>query len=513
MSRRDSCGEEVLFNPLQFYVQLLLSKKDYDKFAKLESASASQRASDSQLVLTQWSQTQHATNMSALDDEDDGGAVESLQDRIQGCGLGGFDSKMYRVRRKEHKKRRLGTLTLRLARAAATPSDSEEITGDFCVAMAMYKLVQPASRPQYVWLHSLTNQPTKSVSVKMDTNSAAVLDASQIHTSVEFAGTPNDMIMCFDSNYLIGYHIWSAGGQQTHLIPMTAAQMRLLKSGAVPARRAPAADGALSDDSSPALAGLDGEEGAAEEALDPSSGLATPYIDLLYFIDASALHEDMQFKESLFLFPDENTITGSTSAFRSLLKQMSTKGVVGVGRMLRGVSEQRLVALLPRAETIDTDGYLEKAGGLEVIHLPFTQEVRTGAIASAEFASNDADVRSLHSAAEDLVKSLTFGPSFRYSDLESPGLQYFYATLQAIALAEDHCDWEASRDDMLLPDKDSFAAHEDRLVAFVGAAGLPSCSDGSDVVKSTVRNITILYFTSMCINLISTASSSHVSAH
>jgi hypothetical protein len=130
--------------------------------------------------------------MSALDDEDDGGAAESLQDRVQGCGLGGFDSKMYRVRRKEHKKRRLGTLTLRLARAAAAPSgdsaDTQQVPGDFCVAMAMYKMVQPASRPQYVWLHSVTNQPTKSVSVKMDANSAAVLDASQIRTSVEFPG-------------------------------------------------------------------------------------------------------------------------------------------------------------------------------------------------------------------------------------------------------------------------------------------------------------------------------------
>lgn len=275
------------------------------------------------------------------------------------------------------------------------------------------------------------------------------------------------------------------GASQSYSIPMTASQMRLLKSGAVPARRSPAADGPLDEGGAPSS----GEEGAvAEEVLDPSSGLSMPYIDLLYFTNASALPEDMQLKESLFLFPDDTTITGSTCAFRSLLKQMSAKGVIGVGRMLRGVSEQRLVALLPLAETIDSDGYLERAGGMEVIYLPFTQEIRAGTASAASFAE-DVDSSSALAAAEDLVKSLKFGPSFRYTDLESPGLQYFYANLQAIALAEDRCDWDAARDDMLLPDKDSFAAHEDKLLAFMATAGLPSCSDGSDVVKATVSTI------------------------
>ena len=51
------------------------------------------------------------------------------------------------------------------------------------------------------------------------------------------------------------------------------------------------------------------------------------------------------------------------------------------------------------------------------------------------------------------MKAMQFDLSFRYTDMQSPAIQKFYYMLQAIALAEDKCDWNPELDDMLTPGK------------------------------------------------------------
>jgi hypothetical protein len=155
-SARGSVGEQH-FDPERFYMKMLQSAE------QLKRAAAGSVASTD------------------IEDEDDDEA-ESLRERVQGCGLNGFDVRQYRVRRKEYRKRRLGSIQLYLC-------GDERSGSGFAISMAMYKLILPAKRPSYVWLHSLTNMPTKSVTIMLDNSTAAPLDELQITTYIEYNGT------------------------------------------------------------------------------------------------------------------------------------------------------------------------------------------------------------------------------------------------------------------------------------------------------------------------------------
>lgn len=211
--------------------------------------------------------------------------------------------------------------------------------------------------------------------------------------------------------------------------------------------------------------------------------ITTPFIKLLYFIPKSSFNDDLQLKDSMFLFPDDTTITGSVSFFRCLMRQMVDKSLLAVGRMLRGASgEARLVVLYPTDEKTDSEGYLEEPGGLYVITVPFIQEIRNVTEATANLSSENESAAT--KSALMLVQSLQFGSTFKYTDLESPGIQYFYSMLQALALAAEKCEWNPVVDDMLLPDPESLQVHEGVIKNFENATGL--CDEEEDSAKKTV---------------------------
>lgn len=214
--------------------------------------------------------------------------------------------------------------------------------------------------------------------------------------------------------------------------------------------------------------------------------VATPFINLLYCIPQSALKPDMQLKDSSFLFPDDSTIVGSMSLFRCLLRQLVDKGLIAIGHMLRTAGgEARLVALYPCDEKKDAEGYMELPGGLYVIPLPFVQDIRN---VTEEHNAAVEIAESAVTSALDLVGGMQFGSSFRYTDLESPGIQYFYSMLQAIALNDEHCEWRAEGDDMLQPDAESLRVHESRILAFSVATGL-----GDDTGESESKPKVVYY--------------------
>ena len=83
------------FDAERFYVETLLTEKEYKAWRAAKNAEA-------------------ATSDGFIGD--DGEEIMSLCDRIQTCGCNGFSAKDYKMRRREHRKRRLGTLTLNLHR-------------------------------------------------------------------------------------------------------------------------------------------------------------------------------------------------------------------------------------------------------------------------------------------------------------------------------------------------------------------------------------------------------------
>lgn len=213
-----------------------------------------------------------------------------------------------------------------------------------------------------------------------------------------------------------------------------------------------------------------------------AAALPTPYLKLLYFVPLSVLTSDLQLKDSMFLFPDDATVSGSMSLFRCFLRQLLDKKLVAIAKMQRTAGgEARLVALYPRDEETDADGYMEQPGGLYMITLPFIQEIRNVADSSLSDVvikdEGEASVEPVTSSAVSLVQALQFNPSFRYTDLESPGVQYFYSMLQAIALAEEKCEWDPETDDMLQPDSRSLSAQDAYLKAFASVTGIDEEAD------------------------------------
>jgi hypothetical protein len=146
------------FDVDKFYVELLLSEEEYKKHKA--GASSSQ------------------VKIEPVDDQDD--TSMTLLDRIQSADMNGFDSRQYRLRRKENKKRRLGTLMFYLGDESKQPR--------YAIAMGMYKTIQAAKKPQYTWLYSHSNMPTSLVTVLMDNSTAAVLDDLQITTYMDYNG-------------------------------------------------------------------------------------------------------------------------------------------------------------------------------------------------------------------------------------------------------------------------------------------------------------------------------------
>lgn len=90
------------FNPDLFYVEVLLGEKEYKNWKAIRGDGSNTNASLSQSYADSFT-------------EEDSEEMLSLRDRIQASGYDGFDAKEYRMRRKEHKKRRLGTVTLNLS--------------------------------------------------------------------------------------------------------------------------------------------------------------------------------------------------------------------------------------------------------------------------------------------------------------------------------------------------------------------------------------------------------------
>jgi hypothetical protein len=93
-------------------------------------------------------------------------------------------------------------------------------------------------------------------------------------------------------------------------------------------------------------------------------------------------------------------------------------------------SAPRLVALVPHLE----DG--EWAGGMDVVTLPYANEVRAAPIDSTSMPvlSNE-----LIDVTEKFVDAFQLDEDFRYVDLENPSIQHVYSVLQAFALNEVLC--------------------------------------------------------------------------
>jgi ATP-dependent DNA helicase 2 subunit 1 len=220
-------------------------------------------------------------------------------------------------------------------------------------------------------------------------------------------------------------------------------------------------------------------------------------LELMGFKPMATLQPCHNVKNPAFIYPDEQLVKGSTVAFKALLQEMHLQQKYAVARLVfRKTGVPRFVALLPQMEQVDEGGFQTTPPGMNLIHLPFADEVslfsnfvrllnlcvnnllihawqirqiKTGT------AQPHADTE-LVKAATQIVRALRL-PSFEPDNFVNPALQVLlfsrhsllllmpthnvfsqrhYRVLEALALHEQ-LSGDASADDRLQPDVDGFA--------------------------------------------------------
>jgi ATP-dependent DNA helicase 2 subunit 1 len=134
---------------------------------------------------------------------------------------------------------------------------------------------------------------------------------------------------------------------------------------------------------------------------------------LVGFKPLSALKLYHQIRTSLAVGPDDSLFEGSTVALGALTSQMRDLGKFAVAKLVYSRHKFRMVALIPTNK-----------GGLDMIFLPFANDIRRLCLENSDIAIDDEvqDAKALVSASGDL-ESL---------NLPDPGLAKFIEVVRAL---------------------------------------------------------------------------------
>lgn len=136
---------------------------------QVKTIKASQDLSNSRIELSLWHMNragkdfqteQFYTKLLRAGDRDPGDDIEDyIENRMKGAGYDGFDMMMANVRKKVHRKRKLGSLMFTLGGGGSEATT--EATAEVQIALQMYKTISITKRPYHTWLYMNTNEPLK----------------------------------------------------------------------------------------------------------------------------------------------------------------------------------------------------------------------------------------------------------------------------------------------------------------------------------------------------------------
>ncbi|KAJ4466240.1 SPOC like C-terminal domain-containing protein [Lentinula aciculospora] len=154
-----------------------------------------------------------------------------------------------------------------------------------------------------------------------------------------------------------------------------------------------------------------------------------PGLKLLGFKPRNTLKFEDNVKHSLFIYPEENTYTGSKRTFSALLKSMAKKKVIGLARgVLRQNSTPTIYAVLPQEE----DANEMEPAGFHIIPLPFADDIRSAPIEEGYIASDN-----LKDKARAWINKTTIKSGYVPDSYPNPALAYHYEQLEASAFREE----------------------------------------------------------------------------
>ena len=181
-----------------------------------------------------------------------------------------------------------------------------------------------------------------------------------------------------------------------------------------------------------------------------------PGLKLMGFKDKSRLKDYVNIRPSYFLYPDDESIRGSATAFHALITSMQRKDKIGIGRIIaRAGTVPRFVAMLPSFDP----------AGLHLVFMAYADDMRTPTTVIEERDPEPAGDQEVTSAAA-LVRELHI-KEVDLSAYPNPSIQHFYANLEALALEQGQAPEVV---DALEPDLAGFQAKEPFLKAFFALA-------------------------------------------
>ncbi|KAF5345659.1 hypothetical protein D9757_014209 [Collybiopsis confluens] len=155
-----------------------------------------------------------------------------------------------------------------------------------------------------------------------------------------------------------------------------------------------------------------------------------PGFKLLGFKPRKELKFEDNVKHSLFIYPDENTYSGSKRTFTALLKSMAKKKVIALALgLVRRNATPTIYAVLPQEE----DREEMEPGGFHIIPMPFADDIRSAPVEEGFIASDE-----LKDAARQWINKMTIKSGYVPDSYPNPALAYHYEQLEASAFQEPY---------------------------------------------------------------------------
>lgn len=156
-------------------------------------------------------------------------------------------------------------------------------------------------------------------------------------------------------------------------------------------------------------------------------------------------------ESTYFVYPNDEKVVGSVEAFAGLHAAMMRNKVIAVGELLTRVNTtSRLVALYPQAEFArPDDGYQIAPPGMNVVVLPYEDDVRAMEVDAGDTASEEAVEKAMDLVRNQKLVDVELGQSF-----VNGALNEFWRYIESVALEtpmppKEEYDTELNEEDIL----------------------------------------------------------------
>lgn len=201
-----------------------------------------------------------------------------------------------------------------------------------------------------------------------------------------------------------------------------------------------------------------------------------PGLRLLGFKPLSKVSPVNHLRSSLFLFPDESSINGSTTLFRALYEKCLAKQKAAFCMLtMRRKQPSKLIALVPQECSYDDDGEPFRHSGFRIEFIPYAADIRKlDALERPPPAVSQDQVDVFKS----VIKKIKF--KFHPSQFDNPVLMTLYTNIEALLF--DRTDLEVY--DSTKPDVDRI---DGKLAPFVETIKELLGEDDTDAPKKRTK--------------------------